>query len=97
MSKGSLGTRAVVYLADRLPSIAFIDTWRLKFWKEYIKARDAKLGREAVGLDKYGNVYYQYYSYHGLPTKRWVNYAFTSDSSKELFLQDVHFTPWLRR
>ena len=86
-----------MFLAEKLPSLAFVNNLRLKFWKEYYHARDARLGREPVGLDKYGNVYYQYYSYHGLPTKRMVNYAFTSDSSKELFHQDVHFTPWLRR
>lgn len=74
-----VGTRVLVSLADRLPSLGFVEKYKLKLWREYFRARDAREGREPIGIDKYGNVYYQYYSYHGLPTKRWVNYAFTGD------------------
>jgi NADH:ubiquinone oxidoreductase subunit len=44
--------------------------WR----KFYIEQKDQALGRERVGVDRYGNKYYQYFSYHGLPTKRIVLY-----------------------
>ena len=40
-----------------------------------------KFGRENIATDKYGNNYYQYYSYHGLPTRRIVLYKFF-DSNK---------------
>jgi NADH dehydrogenase [ubiquinone] 1 alpha subcomplex assembly factor 2 len=35
---------------------------------------DMKQSRELVGFDREGNKYYQYYSYHGLPTKRMVEF-----------------------
>ena len=64
-------------------------------WRRfYIQQKDDALGRERVGLDKYGNKYYQYYSYHGLPTKRIALYKFHSGSQ---FHQDPHFLGWLRR
>ena len=34
--------------------------------------KDQKLNRECVGVDKYGNKYFQYYSAYGLPTRREV-------------------------
>lgn len=34
--------------------------------------KDQKLCRELVGVDKYGNKYFQYYSPYGLPTRREV-------------------------
>ena len=52
------------------------------------------LGRDRVGIDKYGNKYYQYYSYHGLPTKRIVLYKF---GDTNYFDQDPHFVGWLRK
>ena len=47
-----------------------------------------------MGIDKYGNRYYQYYSHHGLPTSRVVNYKFFSHNK---FHIDVHFTAWLHK
>jgi NADH:ubiquinone oxidoreductase subunit len=47
-----------------------------------------------VGFDKFGNRYYQYYSFHGLPTKRMVMYKFFSNTK---FNVDPHFLDWLNR
>lgn len=41
---------------------------RIRKWTEIM--RDHKLNREYVGRDKFGNKYYQYYSFLGLPTRR---------------------------
>jgi len=65
---------------------------KLKF--AYLKRKDDKLGRECIATDKFGNNYYQYYSYHGLPTRRIVLYKFF-DTNK--FHIDPHFIGWLRR
>lgn len=54
--------------------------------------RDQMLGREIVGQDKHGNTYYQYYSYHGLPTRRLVTYNFFQQNKWHI---DVHFQDWL--
>jgi hypothetical protein len=43
---------------------------KYKRFKE--KFQDIKENRELIVVDKYGNRYYQYYSYHGLPTRRVV-------------------------
>lgn len=43
---------------------------KIKRLKE--KYQDQKENRELLVVDKYGNKYYQYYSYHGLPTRRVV-------------------------
>lgn len=71
-----------------------ISSERSKIRRSYIKAKDDGLGRERVGADKFGNTYYQYYSYHGLPTRRIVLYKFF-DTNK--FHIDPHFLGWLRR
>ena len=42
----------------------------------FIEQKDHLFGRERIAVDRYGNRYYQYYSYHGLPTKRVVLYKF---------------------
>ena len=46
----------------------------IRWYRQYCKFRqrmtDHKLNRELVGIDRYGNKYYQYFSYYGLPTKR---------------------------
>jgi len=65
-----------------------------KMRKFYIEQKDNALGRDRVGLDRFGNKYYQYYSYHGLPTKRIVLYKFFDTNC---FHQDPHFVGWLRR
>jgi NADH:ubiquinone oxidoreductase subunit len=62
--------------------------------KFLIKQKDDALGRDRVGVDRFGNKYYQYYSYHGLPTKRIVLYKFFGTNQ---FNQDPHFLGWLRR
>lgn len=49
---------------------------RSKFRRRYIQYKDDKFGRERIASDRYGNNYYQYYSYHGLPTRRIVLYKF---------------------
>ena len=47
---------------------------RSSYRRSYVKSKDDGLGRERIATDKYGNNYYQYYSYHGLPTRRVVLY-----------------------
>ena len=42
------------------------------FKKFLEEMKDQKLNREMIGIDKYGNKYYQYYSSYGLPTRREV-------------------------
>ena len=34
--------------------------------------KDVSMQRELVGVDKYGNKYYQYFSFYGLPHRREV-------------------------
>ena len=67
---------------------------RSKFRQWYIKQKDDAIGRELIGMDKFGNRYYQYYSFHGLPTKRMVMYKFF-DTNK--FNIDPHFISWMLR
>lgn len=71
-----------------------IVTKRSRFRQWYIKNKDDALGREMVGMDKFGNKYYQYYSFHGLPTRRMVMYKFIEDNK---FHVDPHFVGWLHR
>lgn len=59
-----------------------------------MKNKDEALGRELLAVDRYGNKYYQYYSFHGLPTRRIVLYKFF-DTNK--FHVDPHFVSWLHR
>ena len=49
---------------------------RSAFRRRYVQFKDDKFGRERIATDRYGNNYYQYYSYHGLPTRRIVLYQF---------------------
>lgn len=63
----------LVNFEKALVKVAKHQNWFRKF---YIQQKDAALGRDRVGVDKFGNKYYQYYSYHGLPTKRIVLYQF---------------------
>ena len=67
---------------------------RSKYRRNYQQGKDDGLGRERLATDKYGNQYYQYYSYHGLPTRRIVLYKWF-DANK--FHQDPHFIGWLRK
>ncbi len=67
---------------------------RSKLKIAYLKRKDEGFGRECIGSDKFGNNYYQYYSYHGLPTRRIVLYKFF-DNNK--FHIDPHFVGWLHR
>lgn len=59
-------------------SLGLVKNWKmvLKIYKRIKKAleefKDMKLNRELVGIDKFGNKYYQYFSYYGLPTRREV-------------------------
>ncbi len=66
-----------------------IENWLLKIgnkrskWRQwFIKQKDDAIGREVVGVDRFGNKYYQYYSFHGLPTRRIVLYKFMVDSNR---------------
>eukprot|EP01022_Parablepharisma_sp_SALTPOND_P016183 TRINITY_DN2340_c0_g1_i1.p4 TRINITY_DN2340_c0_g1~~TRINITY_DN2340_c0_g1_i1.p4 ORF type:complete len:272 (-),score=48.56 TRINITY_DN2340_c0_g1_i1:4786-5601(-) len=71
-----------------LPS--FLVLLKRKYW-EY---KDYELGREHMGMDKYGNEYYQYYSHiGGLPTRRIVVYKFYEGQK---FHNDPHFIGWLQ-
>ena len=64
-------------------------------WQRFlVQQRDNLLGRERIGVDRHGNKYYQYFSYHGLPTKRIVLYKFFDTNCIH---QDPHFVGWLRR
>lgn len=54
--------------------------------------RDRLEGREFLGSDKFGNQYFQYFSYHGLPTRRRVYYRFFGTNK---FHIDIHFVDWL--
>ena len=56
--------------------------------------RDHKLNREYVGRDKFGNKYYQYYSYLGLPTKREIQYV-EEDRTKPF--KDTAFFWWMNK
>ena len=67
---------------------------RSKWRQWYLKQKDDAIGREVIGVDKYGNKYYQYYSFHGLPTRRIVLYKFMNENK---FHQDPHFIGWLHR
>ena len=62
--------------------------------RRYVAWKDEKFGRERVNTDRYGNSYYQYYSYHGLPTRRIVLYKFIDGHR---YHQDPHFIGWLRK
>jgi hypothetical protein len=44
-----------------------------RMWREHVnKMKDVSMQRELVGVDKYGNKYYQYFSFYGLPHRREV-------------------------
>lgn len=77
---------------ERLLLRASSERSKLRYF--YMKRKDNGLGRECIATDKFGNNYYQYYSYHGLPTRRVVLYKFF-DTNK--FHIDPHFVGWLRR
>ena len=67
---------------------------RSRLKNDYVKRKDEGLGRECIGTDKYGNNYYQYYSFHGLPTRRIVLYKFFENNK---FNIDPNFVGWLHR
>ena len=67
---------------------------RSRFRRRYVEYKDEKFGRERIASDRYGNNYYQYYSYHGLPTRRIVLYKFFDGNR---FHQDPHFQGWLTK
>lgn len=58
------------------------------------KYQDQKENRELVAVDKHGNRYYQYYSHHGLPTKRIVHINQTSFNK---WNDDPFMMSWLQR
>jgi NADH:ubiquinone oxidoreductase subunit len=65
---------------------------RLK--KHNQKIRDDRENRELVVVDKYGNKYYQYYSHHGLPTRRIVHLNMVSFNK---WHDDPIMLGWLER
>jgi hypothetical protein len=58
------------------------------------KYQDQKENRELLVVDKYGNRYYQYYSYHGLPTRRVV---LNNMKSFNKWDDDPFMLSWLQR
>ncbi len=58
------------------------------------KYQDQKENRELVVVDKFGNRYYQYYSHHGLPTKRIIHLNQTSFNK---WNDDPFMMSWLQR
>jgi len=56
--------------------------------------KDQKLSRELVGVDKFGNKYFQYYSPYGLPTRREIEYA--ARKRKKTY-EDLAFYRWMHR
>ena len=86
-----LKRKSWVYFERLLSKVA---SERSKFRRRYVQYKDDKFGRERVATDRYGNNYYQYYSYHGLPTRRIVLYKFLD---KNRFITDPHFIGWLRK
>lgn len=62
----------------------------LKLYRRIKKAleefQDIKLNRELVGIDKFGNKYYQYFSYYGLPTRREVKTNSMENEKEALFV-----------
>lgn len=65
---------------------------KLKRFKE--KYQDAKENRELLVVDKFGNRYYQYYSHHGLPTKRVV---INNQKGFNKWDDDPYMLSWLER
>lgn len=68
------------------------EKYRLNFMKQRQEMNDRIENREFLGSDKFGNQYFQYFSYHGLPTRRRVYYKFFSTNK---FHIDIHFIDWL--
>jgi NADH:ubiquinone oxidoreductase subunit len=68
------------------------EVYRQSFMKQKQDANDRAENREYLGSDKFGNQYFQYFSYHGLPTRRRVYYKFFSTNK---FHIDIHFIDWL--
>jgi len=70
-----------------------LPSWGVKLKRKYWEYRDIQLGRDHLGMDRYGNEYYQYYShYGGLPTKRVVMYKLFEVNN---YHNDPHFFSWL--
>ena len=83
--------KALQGLEKVLSKVASGKSW---YRRRYVQWKDDKFGRERVNTDRYGNSYYQYYSYHGLPTRRIVLYKYYDEHR---FIQDPHFVGWLRK
>ncbi len=70
----------------------------LKWFRQYKAFRrrmtDQKMNREQIGIDRYGNKYYQYFSYYGLPTSRQIEYV---GRQRWQFYEDKAFFMWMRR
>lgn len=86
----TLKRKALIKFEKVLSAVA---SERSKIRRKYIQYKDDKFGRERIATDKYGNNYYQYYSYHGLPTRRIVLYKFLEGNRIH---HDPHFIGWLR-
>lgn len=52
---------------------------------------DRKQNRELVGEDRFGNRYYQYYSFFGLPTRREIRFKHDIDFA----MKDLVYYQWL--
>lgn len=73
-------------------SFNLVDRLKYRFLREKQEMSDRIENREFLGNDKYENQYFQYYSYHGIPTRRRVYYKFFSTNK---FHIDIHFVDWL--
>ena len=70
-----------------------LPSWTVLLKRKYWELKDRELGREHIGVDRYGNEYYQHYSYFGgLPTRRIVLYKHYEYNN---FHNDPHFNAWV--
>ena len=52
--------------------VALFKKWNLRGMVQRVRdeMENQKENREVIGEDRFGNKYYQYYSFYGLPTRR---------------------------
>ena len=72
-------------LEKKIVTFPFAD----KIRRKRLRIGDILENRELIVVDKYGNHYYQYYSYQGLPTKRMVHFLV-----KKVHLNMYAFNKW---
>eukprot|EP01017_Pseudomicrothorax_dubius_P005563 TRINITY_DN11430_c0_g1_i7.p1 TRINITY_DN11430_c0_g1~~TRINITY_DN11430_c0_g1_i7.p1 ORF type:complete len:117 (+),score=25.39 TRINITY_DN11430_c0_g1_i7:28-378(+) len=71
----------------------YIEMRILSRFRKFLDAmKDQKLNREFVGVDRFGNKYYQYYSHYGLPTRREIEPV---QKKRAKFFKDTAFHFWM--